>query len=209
MSAKNKPGRPTDLEAAKRILARAGHISDMPAPPVIDHGGDDEGPDEAAAAAERRKPTLRQAMLVAELVKGCNIREAAERVGLTYSHARQTVNKPHIKALLDEIKQDLLLDARRELEGLRGLAVRRKKDLLLDPQTPHAVVAQVTDSILDRTGMSTRSEIVTEVSVGRVAALPTSDLLASLYRTLLAEGATEAEAAAKVEALRAKVAASP
>lgn len=66
-------------------------------------------------------------------------------------------------------------------------------------------------AILDRCpGLGPSSSVAVSATVAStVMELGTDDLLAAMRRTLLAEGATEAEAAAKVEALRAKVAASP
>ena len=66
-------------------------------------------------------------------------------------------------------------------------------------------------AILDRCpGLGPSSSVAVSATVAStVMELGTDDLLEAMRRTLLAEGATEAEAAAKVEALRAKVAASP
>jgi hypothetical protein len=139
------------------------------------------------------------------MIAGCTIKEAAEKVGYQYGAARQLAMKPHFKAVIAKANAEALEDSRRDIASLRGLSVRRARDILNDPFAPINVVKDVIVAVFDRTGLSPRSEVSAEVSVTRVASMSTEDLLSELRRSLLSNGASEAEVEARVEAMRAGI----
>jgi hypothetical protein len=161
---KRKPGRPTDLEAAKRILARAGHISEAPEPPVIPAETTDE-------AEGEKKLTPRQAMFIAHMLRGMSAPDAAERAGFTRGYASQALLKPHVRRALDAGITAIYTDAVRDTISLSALAQRRRRDLLLDPTTPHQVVASVTRDVLSEL----RAAFETAIPKATETATPTTD----------------------------------
>jgi hypothetical protein len=149
---KRKPGRPTDLEAAKRILSRAGHISESPEPPTIEPETLDE------ADAEKRL-TPRQALFVANLLRGMTQEEASVAANFRKDYGAKAATLPHVRAALERGKAQMVTDALNDAQAVRGLAIRRLRDVLQDPSAPHTVVVQAATTILDRTGLPASREV--------------------------------------------------
>lgn len=200
-------GQPPEMtpERAKQVLRRAGRVSEAPEPPDPSAFIDWEkvpGPEDKA---EIHDLSNRQNLLMIGMLKGMTHREASAYARLTYQYARRLVNTPEFREAYNAIMEEMRSDAIREMSSMRALAIRRANDLLLDPTTPHAVVATVVTTVLDRTGLPARVDIAANVQHERIEAKPTEALLRELFASLVSEGLTEEEAAAKVAEQRARV----
>ncbi len=123
---------------------------------------------------------------------------------------------PEFQGIVKYRRQCALEEARGLIEASAPMAVKALRDIV-EGKTMEGSKVENRDRIkaaaalLDRSpGLGPSSSVAVSATVAStVMELGTDDLLEAMRRTLLAEGATEAAAAAKVEALRARVAASP
>jgi hypothetical protein len=158
-------------DRAKEVLRRAGRVSEAPEPP---------DPSAALAAANLPPPDdpvanlpYRQGLLLINLVKGMTQAEAAAASGLTYAYVRQLLLNESFRAAIARTVAEMREDAVRDARAMVGLAIRRQRDLLIDPTTPPVVVAQVVRDVLDRFG------IVEPKAADTVKTEPLSDAEAS------------------------------
>ena len=151
-------GQPPEMtpERAKQVLRRAGRVSEAPEPPdpsALLVATDLPAPEDPVANLP-----YRQSLLLIGLVKGLTQAEAAAAAGLTHGYVRQLLLHDHFRAAVAKTIAVMRDDALRDARSMVGLAVRRQRDLLLDPTTPAIVVAQVTRDVLDRFGITEKTE---------------------------------------------------
>ena len=93
----------------------------------------------------------------------------------------------------------------RKINHLRGLALVRAEDILLDPETPPATVASLVVNIFDRSGLSAQHRVELDATVRQapMAAMTSDELIADLRLTLAREGLTAEDIELKVTEARA------
>lgn len=151
-------------ERAKEILRRVNHVSEAPEPPDVSDRID---------WAKIPKPegggapdlTNRQSLFLLGMARGMTIAEAAKYANLSYYYARKLAANADFRVALSDILEEMKKDALRDIASIRGLAIRRARDLLIDPTTPSAVVVTTIGMVLDRTGLPARVEVGSEVTV--------------------------------------------
>ena len=167
--------RAKDRERLRKLLERAAHISEAPAPEI-------PPPTQGA-----HSPKYFGFLLA--IAEGLGPSAAARRTGYTERAGHALWRKPETQADVRRI-QDAQMEAHtRKINQLRGLALARLEDLLLDPETPAATVASVGRDILDRSGMSAQHRVEVEATVRQapMAALTAEELLLNLRKALALE----------------------
>jgi len=168
-------------------------------------------------ATERNRILTDRQTLAAEYIgAGKSYGVTAKKVGAAKKTIVEWTRWPEFQAIVKAKRQAALEEARSMIDASAPSCVRTLREVA-SGNIKAGSRAEARDriraatAILDRCpGLGPSSSVAVSATVAStVMELGTDDLLEAMRRTLLAEGATEAEAAAKVEALRARVAASP
>ncbi len=139
--------RPLSTDDARKILERFSKIADAPPAPPLLRG---------------KKQLLLEAVLA-----GCNVKEAAQYSGYSYTHATRIVKvDDRFKVALERARDERVRVAAAALDFLVPLAIRRLGDIIKDPLASDCDVIAAARQILDRGGMPKVERFLLEDGTG-------------------------------------------
>jgi hypothetical protein len=180
-----------DRERLRRLLERAAHISEAPTPEI---------PPPTRGA---HSPKYFNFLLA--IAEGLTPSAASRRSGYSEQAGHRLWRNPETQQEVARIQAAMLEAHTRKIAHLRGLALARAEDILLDPETPAATVAALARDILDRSGLSASSRVQIDATVktAPMAAMTADELLADLRLEYARAGLPAEEIEAKLIEARA------